>query len=66
MNYKKENYVNKEVQFYPCDFNSMSGIIVDVDDLGFWIKVTKSVRNAYMVGKTYFFSHCSDIIFKFV
>lgn len=68
MNYNKENYVGKEIQLYPGDYVSKWGTIVEVDDLGWTIKITKVSRmgDPYNVGDTIFISHSKNFTFKFM
>ena len=68
--YEKENYVGRKIQLFPCDTVSKWGVIQDVDDLGFIIKLTKIQPVSYKHGfdecKTYFINHSSNITFKFM
>lgn len=68
--YEKENYVGRKIQLFPGDSVSKWGIIENVDDLGFTIRITKvesaNYRHGYSEGETYFINHSSNIIFKFM
>lgn len=68
--YEKEKYVGRKIQLFPGDSVSKWGIIEDVDDLGFTIRITKVARANYIQGysecETYFINHGSNIIFKFM
>ena len=68
--YEKENYVGRKIQLYPGDSVSKWGIIEDVDDLGFTVRITKvqsaSYQHCYNECKTYFINHSSNITFKFM
>lgn len=68
MKYAKENYVGKSIQLYPGDTVSKWGTILNVDDLGWTIKITKinSPRYDYNVGDVIFISHSKNFTFKFM
>ena len=68
MKYVKENYVGKAIQLYPGDTYSKWGTILDVDDLGWTIKITRanSERDDYRVGDVIFISHSKSFSFKFM
>lgn len=65
MNYKKEKYINKEIQLYPGT-NAKYGIIRNIDDLGWTIEITESECKSFKVGETYFISHSSAFTFSFI
>ena len=68
--YEKSNYIGKKIQLFPGDTVSKWGVIEDVDDLGFTIRLTKLAKSNYDCGfeegATYFFNHSKNITFKFV
>ena len=68
--YEKSNYVGRTVQLYPGDSVSKWGVIENVDDLGFTIRVTKVAKSNYDcgfdTGATYFINHSKNLIFKFI
>jgi hypothetical protein len=68
--YEKENYVGRKIQLFPGDSVSKWGVIEDVDDLGFTIRITKvgraDYKHAYDECKVYFINHSSKIVFKFM
>lgn len=67
MKYKAENYIGKNIQLYPGDTYSKFGIIVNVDDLGWTIKITNAhERSDYELNKEYFFNHSTNLKFKFM
>lgn len=67
MKYVKDNYIWKEIQLYPGDTVSKYGRIIDVDDLGWTIKITKLSRQYdYNVGDIIFISHSKSFTFKFM
>ena len=67
MKYNKENYVGKYVQLYPSDTYYKFGIITDLDDLGWTIKITKAHERATEeVGEVIFISHSTNVRFKFM
>lgn len=68
MNYVKENYVGKAIKLYPGDTISKWGEILDVDDLGWTIKITKVTREGepYNTGDVIFISHSKSFSFKFL
>ena len=67
MKYIKEDYVGKTIQLYPGDTVSKWGEILDVNDLGWTIKITRINRAAYhyQSGDVIFISHSTDFNFKF-
>ena len=66
MKYNSENYVGKNIRLYPSDTDAKYGIIQNVDDLGWTIKITDSKSRNYVVGKEYFISHSKSFIFEFL
>jgi len=64
-------YVGKKIQLYPGDEDYKEGIIEDVDDLGWVIKITKvinrtSFRCGYVAGDTIFISISTPFKFKYL
>lgn len=58
--------IGKKVQLYPGDTYSRWGIITEVDDVGFLIKITKAdTRSNYEIGSTYFMAHSKQVVLKF-
>lgn len=66
MKYDKSQYVGKEIRLYPGDTYSKWGIIENVDDLGWTIRITKSYAQNWAEGKIVFISHSKEFIFNFV
>jgi hypothetical protein len=68
MNYAKENYIGKSIQLYPGDYISKWGTILNVDDLGWTIKITKvSIPNdPHNADDVIFISHSKSFSFKFI
>lgn len=69
MKYNKESYIGKEIQLYPGDTYKKYGIIENVDDLGWTIKITDSdsaYDNEYKIGCTFFISHSKAFRFRFL
>ena len=66
MKYSVLNYIDKTIQLYPGDTYSKYGTIVNLDDLGWTIKIIQSNSSSYKVGKEYFISHSSDFVFEFI
>ena len=67
MLYNKENYINKNIQLYPADTYEKYGKIINVDDLGFTIKIYKANKNAeFKVNDIIFISHSKNLTFKFI
>lgn len=68
--YEKSNYVGRKIQLYPGDSVSKLGVIEDVDDFGFTIKITDVSKANFSHGwcksETYFINHSSKITFKFM
>lgn len=68
MRYNKEAYIGKKIQLYPGDTYAKWGEILDVDDLGWTIKITdvKVWRgDHYDIGDIVFISHTTPFSFKF-
>lgn len=65
MNYNIANYVGKKIQLYPGDTDSKYGIIKNVDDLGWTIKITSSSSRSWVAGQEYFVSHSKNFTFEF-
>lgn len=71
MNYAKENYIGKAIQLYPGDYVSKWGEIINVDDLGWTIKITRVSKvnepcDPYNVDNVIFISHSQNFTFKFM
>lgn len=66
MKYNKENYIGKEIQLYPGDTYKKWGIIEDVDNLGWTIKITDTENDKYRIGDRIFISHSKMFIFRFL
>lgn len=66
MDYNRHNYIGKNIQLYPGDTYPKYGTIVNVDDLGWTIKITSSRCDSYTVGATHFISHSYGFSFRFV
>lgn len=66
MYYNAENYIGKNIRLYPNDTDEKYGVIKNVDDLGWIIKITKSHAPSYKVGQEYFLSHSKALSFEFV
>lgn len=67
MKYNKENYIGKEIQLYPGDTYKKWGVIKDIDDLGWTIKITdvEGCGSEYKIDDTIFISHSKSFSFKF-
>lgn len=66
MKFDKEKYVGRKVLIFPSDNYKKYGVIEDVDDLGWTIRITSSESINYHVGETYFFGHARNVTFKFM
>jgi hypothetical protein len=69
MKYDKSKYIGKQVRLYPGDTYYKYATIVDVDDLGWTFKITKSSeRNIdnWKVGQSYFINHAKAVSFEFI
>lgn len=67
MNYSRATYIGKAIQLYPGDTYSKFGIITNVDDLGWTIKIIKSSdKTTWKVGQEYFISHSRALTFEFI
>lgn len=67
MEYNKENYKRRRIWLFPNDTYTKKGIIRNIDDLGFTILITEAdERSSYVVGKTYFFNHATNLTFFFL
>lgn len=67
MEYNKENYKGRRIWLFPNDTYIKKGIIRNIDDLGFTILITEAdERSSYVVGKTYFFNHATNLTFFFL
>ena len=64
----KTLYINKKIKLYPNAPYSNFGIITNVDELGFMVKITKADPKVktYATGNTYFISHSTAFNFAFV
>lgn len=59
-----KDFVGKEVQIYPEDAYSKFGIIEEISDKGFLIKITSSRAEECDVGDILFISHSVGLKFK--
>lgn len=69
MKYNKEIYIGKEIQLYPGDSYKKCGIIENVDDLGWTIRITDAQDNyssSYKIGDRVFVSHSKPFNFRFL
>jgi hypothetical protein len=71
MKYNATKYVGKTIQLYPGDSVSKYGVIEDLDDLGWTVKITRVGKSSYHaddfeVGETYFISHSKNFTFRFI
>jgi hypothetical protein len=69
MKYNKDEYIGKEIQLYPGNTYKKWGIIKDVDDLGWTIKITdteEDYNSQYKIGDTIFISHSKPFSFRFL
>lgn len=67
MKYNKEHYVGKRIQLYPSDSSRKFGTIVDVDDLGWTVKITSSEDDrGWKTNSTIFISHSTNFRFAFI
>lgn len=67
MEYNKENYKGRRIWLFPNDTYMKKGIIKNVDDLGFTVLITEAnEKSSYVVGRTYFFNHATNLVFLFI
>ena len=69
MKYDKSKYVGKQVRLYPGDTYYKFATIIDLDELGWMFKITKSHPSNgsnWKVGQTYFINHSNNVIFEFI
>lgn len=72
MKYDATKYIGKSIQLYPGDTVSKYGKIVDLDDLGWTIKIMRVSNsrgyrdNSFEEGETYFISHSKNLTFRFI
>jgi len=68
MKYNKEDYIGKYIQLYPSDTYKKYGEILNVDDLGWTIKITDSCENdnTYAIGDVIFISHSKSFCYKII
>ena len=74
MKYDATKYIGKSIQLYPGDTVSKYGKIVDLDDLGWTIKITRNSASnnryshdySFEEGETYFISHSRNFTFRFI
>lgn len=72
MKYDATKYIGKSIQLYPGDTVSKYGKIVDLDDLGWTIKImrvgnSRGYRDySFEEGETYFISHSKNLTFRFI
>ena len=61
---KINELVGKNVQLYPGDTHAKFGTIVDWNEYGFMVKITKSDAREYAVGNSIYFSHSKTMTLK--
>lgn len=71
MKYDRNKYVGLKIQLYPGDSVAKYGVIEDLDDLGWTIRVTRVATSSYRettfeAGKTYFISHSKSLTFRII
>jgi hypothetical protein len=71
MKYDRNKYVGLEIQLYPGDSIAQYGVIEDLDDLGWTIRITRVAKSnyhdsTYEVGETYFISHSKNLTFRII
>ena len=70
MKYDVSKYVGKHIQLYPNDTVSKYGVIENLDDLGWTIRITKvgtsHYKDGFKVGDIYFINHSKDLVFRFI
>lgn len=68
MKYNREIYIGKEIQLYPGDTYKKYGIIENVDDLGWIIKITdtEDCNSRYKIGDRIFISNSEAFFFRFL
>lgn len=69
MKYNKEIYIGKEIQLYPGDSCEKYGVIENVDDLGWTIRITDvqdDYSSSYKTGDMVFISHSKAFNFRFL
>lgn len=67
MKYDKDKYVGKKIWLWPIDSDKKEGIIEDVDDLGWTIKITNTQdHRRFPVGSVHFISHSKPFWFTFI
>lgn len=68
MNYSKNDYIGKVIQLYPGDYVSKWGEILNVDDLGWTIRIVKVSKenDPYNFNDVIFISHSQNFTFKFM
>lgn len=64
MNFDRNDYVGKRIWLYPHDTYRKIAKIVEVDALGFTVKIVESNDVAYKEGFNYFISHSSALDFQ--
>ena len=63
----KNLYLNRKIQLYPNGRGQKFGVIKNVDEYGFVIKITSATSDSvYKVGNEYFISHSTAFEFVFV
>lgn len=50
----RENFLNKEVNIFPGDTLSKSGVVIDINPQGVTFHITKSHSDDYLIGQIYF------------
>ncbi len=66
MSFNGSNYVGRKIELYPEKPETKYGIIEDVDDLGFTIRITEALNCACKKNDIIFISHSSELDFKFL
>ena len=61
----KSNYIGKRIRLYPADTYTKYGIIQNIDEYGWTIKITESRCPSFEAGKEYFISHSKNFTFAF-
>lgn len=64
---KLNEFIDKEVQIYPGDTNAKYGIIEEISDKGFLVRITKvqeGYAQTFKVGDIHFFSNSVGFTFK--
>lgn len=60
-------YKGRKIKLYPGDSYAKEGEIIDIDEFGWIIKITKSVYGSgYIEGEYRFISHSTPFHFRFL